>query len=272
MRAVAAPAAPAPVIDDANVLEPLADDVERVEQTGQDDDRRAVLVVVEDGDVELVAQARSRSSKQRGAEMSSRLMPPKTGAIADTIRTISSASFVARQTGHASMPPNSLNRIAFPSMTGSAASGPMSPEPEHRGPVGHDSDRVLLDRQVPDLLRIVGDRPRDARDARRVGHREVVARLQRQPSRRPRASRPGGSGRSGRRRARPRPRRARERPRRCASMWPRPTRARVTSRTFLPCSTRTRSIESSSPPASPIASASVRTSPAGSRDELGASR
>ena len=38
-------------------------------------------------------------------------------------------SFVLRQRGNASTPPNSLNSIAFPSMTGIAASGPMSPSP-----------------------------------------------------------------------------------------------------------------------------------------------
>ena len=67
--------------DDADVLDALADHAQRVQQRGEDDDRRPVLVVVEDGNVECLAQARS-ISKQRGAEMSSRLMPPKTGAIA----------------------------------------------------------------------------------------------------------------------------------------------------------------------------------------------
>jgi hypothetical protein len=61
--------------------------------------------------------------------MSSRLMPPKPGAIALQIATISSGSFVARQMGHASTPPNSLNSTALPSITGIAASGPMSPRP-----------------------------------------------------------------------------------------------------------------------------------------------
>ncbi len=61
--------------------------------------------------------------------MSSRLMPPKPGAIALTVRTISSTSFVARQIGNASTPPNSLKSIALPSITGMAASGPMSPRP-----------------------------------------------------------------------------------------------------------------------------------------------
>ena len=61
--------------------------------------------------------------------MSSRLMPPNPGAMAFTIATISSGSFVSRQSGHASTPPNSLNRSALPSITGIAASGPMSPRP-----------------------------------------------------------------------------------------------------------------------------------------------
>ena len=36
---------------------------------------------------------------------------------------------MSRQIGHASTPPNSLNSIALPSITGMAASGPMSPSP-----------------------------------------------------------------------------------------------------------------------------------------------
>ena len=42
---------------------------------------------------------------------------------------ISSVSLVARQTGQASTPANSFSSIALPSMTGIAASGPMSPSP-----------------------------------------------------------------------------------------------------------------------------------------------
>ena len=62
--------------------------------------------------------------------MSSRLMPPNVGASAVTVRTISSASFlVARQIGNASTPANSLNKQHLPSITGIAASGPMSPSP-----------------------------------------------------------------------------------------------------------------------------------------------
>ena len=46
-----------------------------------------------------------------------------------TVRTISSTSFVARHTGKASTSASSLKRSDLPSMTGSAAWGPMSPSP-----------------------------------------------------------------------------------------------------------------------------------------------
>ena len=46
-----------------------------------------------------------------------------------TAATIASGSWVDRQIGNASTPPNSLNSMALPSITGIAASGPMSPRP-----------------------------------------------------------------------------------------------------------------------------------------------
>ena len=56
-------------------------------------------------------------------------MPPKVGAISSTALTISSGSWVSRQIGKASTSANSLKSIALPSITGIAASGPMSPRP-----------------------------------------------------------------------------------------------------------------------------------------------
>ena len=80
------------------------------------------------------SRSRASTSKQRGAEMSSRLMPAKTGAIALTAATISSTSWVSRQMGNASMPAKRLNSAALPSITGSAASGPMLPSPSTAEP------------------------------------------------------------------------------------------------------------------------------------------
>ena len=73
--------------------------------------------------------SRRSISKQRGAAMSSRLMPPKPGATAFTNATISSTSVIATHSGNASTPAKALNSMALPSITGIAASGPMSPRP-----------------------------------------------------------------------------------------------------------------------------------------------
>ena len=97
------------------------------------------------------SRSRRSISKQRGAEMSSRLMPPNPGASALTVRTISSTSLVARQIGKASTPPNSLKSIALPSITGMAASGPMSPSPSTAVP--SDTTATVLRLIVSDQAR-----------------------------------------------------------------------------------------------------------------------
>ncbi len=51
-------------------------------------------------------------------------------------------------------------------------------EAEHRGSVGDHRDGVALDRVLEGLVFVVGDRQADAGDAGRVDHREVVAGLQ----------------------------------------------------------------------------------------------
>ena len=70
--------------------------------SGQHDHSGAVLVVVKDRDIQFAPQAPS-ISKQRGAAMSSRLMPPKAGEMALTTAMISSVSVVSRHSGQASM-------------------------------------------------------------------------------------------------------------------------------------------------------------------------
>ena len=81
-----------------------------------------------------LSRSRRSISKQRGAAMSSRLMPPNPGAIISTALTISSVSWLARQIGQASMLANRLNSAALPSITGSAAPGPMLPRPSTAEP------------------------------------------------------------------------------------------------------------------------------------------
>ena len=80
------------------------------------------------------SRSRASISKHRGAEMSSRLIPAKPGETALTMLTISSGSWVSRHSGHASIPANRLNSAALPSITGSAAAGPMLPSPSTADP------------------------------------------------------------------------------------------------------------------------------------------
>ena len=54
---------------DLQVLEPLAVDLERVEERGHHDHRGAVLVVVEDGDVQLLAEALLDLEAARGGDV-----------------------------------------------------------------------------------------------------------------------------------------------------------------------------------------------------------
>ena len=104
----------------------------------------------------MSSEARSRSSisKHRGAEMSSRLMPPKTGLIASTVRTISSVSVVASAIGKASIPRELLEQHRLALHHGQRCLRADVAEPEHGGSVGDDRDRVALDREVPDVVRI----------------------------------------------------------------------------------------------------------------------
>ena len=67
--------------------------------------------------------------------MSSRLIPPKVGAISCTVRTISSVSWLSISMSNTSMSANRLNRTALPSITGLAASGPRLPSPSTAVPL-----------------------------------------------------------------------------------------------------------------------------------------
>ncbi len=73
--------------------------------------------------------SRRSTSKQRGAEMSSRLIAPKEGAIAVTAATISSGSVVLSTIGTESSPAKDFISADLPSMTGSEAFGPIFPSP-----------------------------------------------------------------------------------------------------------------------------------------------
>ena len=125
------------------------------------------------------ARRRSSISKQRGAEMSSRLMPPKPGAIASTVATIASGSLVLEADRERVDAGELLEEHALALHHRHRGLGADVAEAEHGRAVRDDRDRVALDRVLEGLVAVVVDRHADARDARRVGHREVVAGLER---------------------------------------------------------------------------------------------
>ena len=69
-------------------------------------------------------------SKDSGALISSRLIPPKVGAIAFTVSTNLSISVASTSISKTSISENILNNNAFPSITGFEASGPIFPKPK----------------------------------------------------------------------------------------------------------------------------------------------
>ncbi len=210
------------------------------------------------------SSCRRRSiSKQRGEEMSSRLMPPKPGASAATAATIWSTSFVERQIGQASTPPNSLKSAALPSITGIAASGPMSPRPSTAVPslttatefrftvrfqAASRSWAIAMQiRATPGVYAI-------ERSSRvRIG---VLLRISSFPPRWRRNVRSETCSTST-------PSTARTAAT-IRSRWSASDASTVTSRTFVPPSARTRSIAPSEPPASPIACATRANEPGSS--------
>ena len=74
-------------------------------------------------------------SKDSGALISSRLIPPKVGAIFFTVSINSSTFLVPISISNTSISENILNKSPFPSITGFEASGPMSPSPKTAVPL-----------------------------------------------------------------------------------------------------------------------------------------
>ena len=123
---------------------------EGVEQRRERHDGGAVLVVVEDWDVDL-SWSRSSISKQRGAAMSSRLMPPKVGAISLTaLDDLSGFGLEADGEGVDAGELLEQHRLALHHRH--RRLGTDVAEPEHGGTVGDYRDRVLFDREVVGLV------------------------------------------------------------------------------------------------------------------------
>ena len=90
------------------------------------------------------ALRRRSISKHSGALMSSRLMPPKVGAMAFTASTKRSGSFSFTSMSNTSMPPYILNSRPLPSITGLPLNAPMSPSPSTAVPLLITATRLPL--------------------------------------------------------------------------------------------------------------------------------
>ena len=201
-----------------------------------------------------ISLRRSSTSKQTGAAMSSRLMPPQAGRDrGDRLdEDLGVLRVDADRVGVDAAELLEEHRLALHDRHARGRADVA--EAEHRGAVGDDRDHVALDRELEGLRAVLGDRLADPRHARHVGHREVVAGLERARGWSSRSCRPGASGRCGRRTRR---RVTPSRPPAAATIasacsWSDGVRRRArgpASRSRLP----TRSIAPMSPPTSPIA-------------------
>ena len=76
--------------------------------------------------------------------MSSRLIPPKVGAIFLTVSMNLSTSLVSTSISNTSISAKILNKRPFPSITGLEASGPISPRPRTAVPFEITATRFPL--------------------------------------------------------------------------------------------------------------------------------
>ena len=162
----ATPAAPAPETTTRRSRERAAGDRGRVAQRGEHDDRGAVLVVVEHRDVDRRSRSRSSISKQRGAEMSSRLIPPNDGAIRSTVSTISSGvgGVEHDRDGVEAGELAEQRRLALHDRQRRGRADVA--QPEHRGAVADDRDEPRAPGVAPGQRLVGGDRAADLGDAR----------------------------------------------------------------------------------------------------------
>ncbi len=163
---------------DLHVLDPLAHDLERVDKCREGHDRGAVLVVVEHRDVECLLEPALDLEAAWGRdvlEVDAAERRRDGGANRDDLVDV-----LGRQAEREGVDSTELlEQDRLPLHHRHRRLRADVAEPEHRGAVRDDRDGVPLDREVPGRLAILGDRGADPGDARGVGHREVVARLER---------------------------------------------------------------------------------------------
>jgi hypothetical protein len=163
---------------DMDRVDPLPGQPQRVVQGGQGDDRGTVLVVVEHRDVELGLQPRLDLEATRRRDV---LQVDAAEAGRDRLDgghdLVHVGGVQADREGVDAGELLEQHRLTLHHRH----CGPRADvaQAQHRRPVGDDRHRVAFDRVLEGLVGVLLNRRADAGDARRVGHREIVARLQR---------------------------------------------------------------------------------------------
>jgi hypothetical protein len=150
-----------------------------IDEGGERDYCRAVLVVVEDRDVERLLEPLLDLEAARGGDVLEVDAAERGGDPDDRLDDL--VHVLGGQADREGVHVGELleeHRLALHHRHGRLRADVA--EAEHGRAVGHHRDRVRLDRVLEGLLAVLRDGGADARDTRRVGHREIVARLERQ--------------------------------------------------------------------------------------------
>ena len=139
------------------------------------DDGGAVLVVVEHRDVEQLLQALLDLEALGRGDVLEVDAAEHRGDALDRLDDLVGRRCTSRQIGKPSTPAKCLNSSALPSMTGRDASGPMSPRPSTAVPSVTMATVFFLIVRSCDPVGLGRDGVAHPGDARRVGHRQVVA-------------------------------------------------------------------------------------------------
>ena len=146
----ATPAAPAPTTTTVTSSGRLPTSLSALSSAGEDDDRRAVLVVVEDRDVELVAQPPLDLEAARGRDvLEVDAAEGRRGRLDEGDDLVDVLAVDAEREGVDAGELLEEHRLALHHRHGRLRADVA--EAEHRGPVGDDGDHVALDGQRPGL-------------------------------------------------------------------------------------------------------------------------
>src|SRR5215210_2553232 len=168
------PRRPDAVHDYLQVFYPLANYLEGIDQGRERHHRRAVLVVVEHGDLELPLQAFLDLEASRGRYVLQVDPAEGRGDVLDGLHDLVGILGIQAD-GERVHVGELLEEHRLPLHNRHRRPRPDVAEPQNGRTVRDDRHRVPLDREVEGAFGVFGDGAADPRYARRVRHREVVA-------------------------------------------------------------------------------------------------